>query len=485
MKDKARENNKILSTKAAVIYALGIFGIQFFIGFMNSFQTEFYNKMYSGFDNNIFYASAIIILAAKIISCVFDPVIGGMIDKSNKPGGKMRPWILRSLFPLAILTTVIFIYIPFDRIPGAKGKLLLYGYITLTTVLWNIAMSFADIPSSGMLSLLSPSVEERNTAAGYANLTKSMALGGTGVAVTVVMLVLNLIKGEGNYPDSLYYMLTAVVIAALGIPLGLLMYFTNKETVKSTGQATGQFSFKEIFAEFKRNKQILLVFLLYMLGFARGISVMVCVQTNGALVGKINMLGMTFDTTADATWLPGILGGITGIVGFAIVPKIHNKLGTKKTYILYSVATFVCAAIFCAFYWALPDSSPIRYGVPGLIYVAASQFFMSFLTTANTYVPLVMTADIVDYEYERTGQRKEGINYAVLSLAIKLSNAFAVALGLLLIAFSGYNQVMYESGVIPVRTQNIMVFDYIGVVGVSAILSIIPIFFYKAGKKAE
>ena len=477
-----KEKNKILTTKAAVIYALGIFGIQFFIGFMNSFQTEFYNKMYSGFDGNIFYASAIIILVAKIISCVFDPVIGGMIDKSNKPGGKMRPWILRSLFPLAILTTLIFIYIPFDKIPGAKGKILLYGYITITTVLWNIAMSFADIPSSGMLSLLSPDVDERNTAAGFANLTKSAALGGTGVVVTVVMLVLNLIKGEGNYPDSLYYMLTAVLIAVLGIPLGLLMYFTNKETVKSTGSTTGQFSFKDIFAEFKENKQILLVFLLYMLGFARGITVMVCVQANGALVGKLNLFGMTFDTTADATWLPGLLGGITGVIGFAVVPKIHKKFGTKKTYIMYSIGTFVCAAIFCIFYWLLPADSPIRYGVPGMIYVAASQFFMSFLTTANTYIPLIMTADIVDYEFERTGKRKEGINYAVLSLAIKLSNAFAVALGLLLIAFSGYTQVMYESGVIPVRTQNIMVFDYIGVVGVSALLSIIPMFFYKVDK---
>ena len=478
MKDK----NKILTTKAAIIYALGIFGIQFFIGFMNSFQTEFYNKMYSGFDSNIFYASAIIILIAKIISCIFDPIIGGMIDRSNNPKGKMRPWILRSIFPLAILTTVIFIYIPFDKIPGSKGKILLYGYITITTVLWNIAMSFADIPSSGMLSLLSPDVDERNTAAGFANLTKSAALGGTGVVVTVVMLVLNLIKGEGNYPDSLYYMLTAVLIAVLGIPLGLLMYFTNKETVKSTGSTTGQFSFKDIFAEFKENKQILLVFLLYMLGFARGITVMVCVQANGALVGKLNLFGMTFDTTADATWLPGLLGAITGILGFAVIPGIHKKFGTKKTYIMYSVGSFICAAIFCIFYWLLPADSPIRYGIPGLIFVAASQFFMSFLTSANTYIPLIMTADIVDYEYERTGKRKEGINYAVLSLAIKLSNAFAVALGLLLIAFSGYTQVMYESGVIPVRTQNIMVFDYIGVVGVSAIISIIPIFFYKADK---
>lgn len=472
------KKNKILSTKHAIVYALGIFGVQIFIGFMNSFQTEFYNKMYSGFDGNIFYASAIIILAAKIISCIFDPLIGSLIDRSDLKGGKMRPWILRSAFPIAILTLVMFIYIPFDRM-GANGKYLLYGYITLTTVLWNIAMSFADIPSQGMLSLLSPDVNERNTAAGFSNLAKNAGLGGTGVFVTVVMLILNLIKGEGNYPDSLYYFVTALAIFIIGIILYLMIYFVNKEAVAFENTGSTTFSLKDMIAELKSNKMILIVFLIYMLGFARGIAVMVCVQTNGALVGKLDLFGMTFDTTADATWLPGLLGAITGMGGIALVPAINKRLGEKKTYILFSIGTLVSAAACCIFYWLLPADSPIRYGLPGLIYVMVTQVFMAFFTSANTYIPLVMTADIVEDEYRRTGERREGINYAVLSLAIKLSNALAVATGLVLIAVSGYNQVMYESGTIPVRTQNIMVFDYIGIVGLSAALSMIPMLFYK------
>lgn len=475
----AEKKEKILSTKHAVVYALGIFGVQIFIGFMNSFQTEFYNKMYSGFDGNIFYASAIIILLAKIISCIFDPIIGSLIDRSDLKGGKMRPWILRSAFPIAILTLVMFIYIPFDRVEGSAGKILLYGYITLTTVLWNIAMSFADIPSQGMLSLLSPDVNERNSAAGFSNLAKNAGLGGTGVFVTVVMLILNLIKGEGNYPDSLYYFVTALAIFIIGLILYLMIYFVNKETVTVQQNRNTTFSLKDMFAELKRNKMILIVFLIYMLGFARGIAVMVCVQTNGALVGKLELFGMTFDTTADATWLPGLLGAVTGLGGIALVPVINKKLGEKKTYILFSIGTFVSAAVCCGFYWLLPADSPIRYGVPGLIYVMVTQVFMAFFISANTYIPLVMTADIVEDEYRRTGERKEGINYAVLSLAIKLSNAFAVATGLVLIAISGYTQVMYESGSIPVRTQNIMVFDYIGIVGISAVLSMIPMLFYK------
>lgn len=46
---------------------------------------------------------------------------------------------------------------------------------------------------------------------------------------------------------------------------------------------------------------LLIVFLIYILGFARTMSTIVCVQANGALVGKVNLLGATMDTTADAT----------------------------------------------------------------------------------------------------------------------------------------------------------------------------------------
>ena len=36
------KNRKTLTARSALVYALGIFGVQIFIGYMNSFQTEFY-----------------------------------------------------------------------------------------------------------------------------------------------------------------------------------------------------------------------------------------------------------------------------------------------------------------------------------------------------------------------------------------------------------------------------------------------------------
>ena len=49
---------------------------------------------------------AAIILAAKIIGGLADFIIGNVIDGSNLKGGKMRPFVFVSAFPLAILSTI-------------------------------------------------------------------------------------------------------------------------------------------------------------------------------------------------------------------------------------------------------------------------------------------------------------------------------------------------------------------------------------------
>ncbi len=36
------------------------------------------------------------------------------------------------------------------------------------------------------------------------------------------------------------------------------------------------------------------------------------------------------DTTADATWLPGVFGGVSGFIGICVVPLINKKLEKRK-----------------------------------------------------------------------------------------------------------------------------------------------------------
>ena len=105
--------------------------------------------MYSELDSNILIGCAVVLFVSKLISSLLDPVIGVWIDRS---GSNLFRFVRRSILPLAVLTVLLFCYIPFERF---GGRWVMYAYITLVSVLWSVAMSFAEIPTQSIIAYLS------------------------------------------------------------------------------------------------------------------------------------------------------------------------------------------------------------------------------------------------------------------------------------------------------------------------------------------
>lgn len=408
------------------IYALGLMGINLGIGLINSYQAEFFNKILQA----DLMAVAGIILAAKFISIVADFVIGNLIDRANFKAGKMRPWILFSAFPLAVLTMISFVFIPFSSNAGR------YIYIIFVVVLWNISMTMADIPSQGMLSLISKSSEEVNNAAGLGNTLKSVALAAPGVFVSFVCIL----TGSDGAVGQTEYLITAAIMAGLGLIFQLLMYFKCKEIVKSNTSAG--MSFKEMFRELKNNKMLLIVFGTYILGFGRNIGLGIAVQATCILVRDgidLSFIGMGTLYGDACSWAIGITSAISSMVTIILNPIINKKLGEKKYFITAGFYGFVVTLIATLIYTLSPTGSFGRSIWAIWIY----QFFLGFAFGPNGYLPMVMTADIVDYQEWKTGKRTEGTQFAILSMSNKLSNALSVSLGILFIGAIGYDAAKY------------------------------------------
>ena len=66
---------KYLNFKEIAAYSLGLFGFQAIVGLLNSYQAEF-DASILGADIAVV---GILILVAKIISAVADPVVGGLV----------------------------------------------------------------------------------------------------------------------------------------------------------------------------------------------------------------------------------------------------------------------------------------------------------------------------------------------------------------------------------------------------------------------
>ncbi|NCA67307.1 MAG: hypothetical protein EOM87_04495 [Clostridia bacterium] len=440
---------KYVSAKEIAAYSLGLFGMQSIVGMVNSYQAQFYNKTMG----TNFFLLGIIMLIARVSSALADPIFGNIIDKSRFRNGKLRPFILISLVPFFIMTIALFIVVPFR---GAG----LYIYIFVTFLLWCMAMTFADIPSQSMLCALSPLPAERNKVAGVSNIWKNVGLSFSVVLMPIVCIVTN---SEGGEIYAKQYMIVAVLIAVLGGLALSMIFFFNKEKVPFQRNKS---SLKEIRKMLKVNKPMVLLIISLFLGFARGTGMIIQAQAAHSLVGTITVFGKSLSGD-NAIILLGFTSALSSIVGMAISPTMTRKWGERTTFIAMAIYGGIITSIAFTIFLS---------GVTSLAFLLISLLFVGLMYGPHSFMTMIMVADCVDYYEWKTGIRSEGMHYSVLSFVVKITTALSVVLGLGLIQLSGYSA---NAETIAVSTKNTIYFSFVMLPGLSCLLSMIPIFFYK------
>ena len=454
-----KNSTKTLTFGRIVLYSVGIFGIQLLVGYINTYQSQFYTSVLAA----DLTKCAVIILIAKIISSFADPIIGNIIDSAHFKSGKMKPFVAMSIIPFALITTLMFIAIDF------KNDTVKYAYITITTVLWNVVMSFADIPSQGMLAVLSPSSDEKNTCAGIANMLKSLAL----VAPNLVVPVICMLTGSAVITKK-EYIISAIAMGIFAIVVTAVMVRGSKEVVKSEPNKMG---FKEMFSELFSNKPLMIIFLVNMLGFGRNMAVSIGVQASAVLLDEVTIPGLGITLAGEN--LPIILGigaAIPSTLSVVLTPVISKKLGVKKTFMIFGVYGAIVAMGYYLLFAFGPEWFRSLWGI------LLGQFVINFMFGPHGFAPLIMLSDSVDYREMTTGKRTEGIQYSVLSLSIKIANAFSVAVGVFIVGLSGYVGTMTFADVTP-HMKNIVMVAYWFIPGLCTGLSMIPMLFYKLDRK--
>lgn len=482
---------KHLKFKDILAYSLGLFGFQAIVGLLNSYQAEF--------DASILGAEigvvGILILVAKILSAVADPIVGGMVDRSKSKLGKFKGMIAYSIIPLLVFTAVVFIDLkPVYEVTenGPKANFMAYIWIFVTYLIWSIAMTMGDVPSQGIAAALTPNPTERTNVVSISNTAKQIGFSACVVIVPIVCLIVKggskvmVKKGEVDSPMiATEYFWVAVLTAILGCALFALIPIVNKERVIT--ESSEKIGMKDMFRALKDNKPLMLVIVSYFLGFGRQMAMGIQVQAANALLGSQNLVAVL-----------GIVTAIGSMISMALCPMLIKKLNEKKAYILLSVYGFV-ASIFSfivGHFWFGACQSTADWFNGGKNSVLTVLFFASLFLIglqfgAVTLMPMIMTADCVDYYEYETGKRMEGTAYSILTLTIKVCLALGVALGLVFVGFSGYSDTVKAieagtaSGFEP-KTKDIIFFAYTAVPGILALLSVIPMFKYDIiGEKKE
>ena len=457
---------KHMNFKEIAAYSLGLFGFQAIVGLLNSYQAEFDGSILGGYDNMAIDVGivGILILIAKIVSAVFDPIVGNMIDRSKSRHGKFKSMILYSLIPLLVMTAVVFLPIDF------KGNnVLCYVWIFVTYLIWSLAMTMGDVPSQGIASVLTPNPTERTNVVSISNTFKQVGFSACVVIVPIVCLIIPggskvfVSNGETDTPMiGTEYLGTAILTAVLGCILFALIPMLNKERVAYVaGEKT---TAKDMINALKNNKPLMLVIISYFLGFGRQMAMGIQVQAANVLLGSQNLVAVL-----------GIVTAVGSMISMAICPLLIKKLGEKKVYLIlsfYGFAVSVISFIVGHFWFNSPDNMFLTV----LFYITL--FLVGLQFAAVTLMPMIMTADCVDYYEYETGKRMEGAAYSILTLTIKVCLALGTAVGLVFVQKSGYYSALASAESFTVKTKDIIFFAYTALPGILALLSTIPMFKY-------
>jgi sugar (glycoside-pentoside-hexuronide) transporter len=399
----------------------------------------FYLVQYVGLSTGAIAVVTIVLTVARIVDAIADPFVGTLVDRTRTRWGKLRPFILFSAAPVALLTALIFAVPDIDE----SGQLV---YFTVCYLVWGLVYAACDVPLWGLIGSAFPDPGRRARVIGNVRAFGAIAIGLSTLGAPALAGALSFA------PDTTAagWSRAVAVIAVFGMGVFLLAFFVPRER-QSSRERLG---FRELFAALFRNKPLLLVLLGSFLGFGRSI-----VQAGGAV-----FVVVAYGNDDNFTLVGAAI--IAGMVIAAFTTPLVMRRVPGRTLIL--VSSFAGAAIYVGMFFAGFENLVVL-----IVFIFASGLMLGVFLVSQT----TMIADAVDHAEEQTGVRNDGISFATLTFVTKVMSAFStLAFGIVLVIAG------YQEGVDVTPAMQQIVFVGITLVpAASCLISAAPFFFYRLG----
>ena len=483
-----------LQPKEALAYGIAGFGQNFVCTIIGSYLTIFLtDALLFGAEGVTVgkitgaMAVAYLMLGTRIFDALNDPIMGSVVDKTRTKWGKCRPYLKWMAIPIAVMTIACFL-------PVFQAKATWsFIVVAIVYVIWSVVYTVADVPywglstcmtndtvvrgnlltvtrllctlGAGIVTVFLPIITDSITAKYKytdADITKIMADKGVD-AENAKNFIGTVIKGmEETNADTLKwtYFIAAVVLVVAAIPMFFYGFKHTKErfTADDNPPSFGH-NIKLLF----KNKELLLIVLSGVLGGAR----MVYTYTGGLYFAKYVLQNEGMYSLITLLVVPG------GLVASILVPWMSKKFTKKWTYITVHLFGGVVMAVM---YF-------VGYDKPWKLIVAAiALVLLGIPQGVNNIITYAMIGDTVDYLEWKTGERGEGICFAMQTLINKIGMAVGAFIGV--ISFSAA-KINAETGFISQAGKdtlwNMLVLS--GVISMFACA--VPMFFYRITEKRQ
>lgn len=406
---------------------------------------------------------ALLMLFARIYDALNDPIMGSIVDRTRTKWGKCRPYMKWMAIPIAIMTILCFL----PWYPNNPGG---FAAISVMYVLWGMVYTVADVPYWGLSTAMSNDTYRRGNLLTIARL---FCTAGAGIVTVVTPLITdNMTKGmnPAQTADTLkwIYFVIAVVCCVIAIPLFFLGFKnTTERNVSIENPPSLGHNLKLLF----KNKPLMLIVLSGIGGAAR----MLFTYTGGLYFAKYVMDKESWYSLFTMAIVPG------GLIASLLVPWCTKKFGKKNTYIWSHVIGGV--AMLIAFIVGMAVDKGNYTSTATTVVLLIALVIAGIPSGFGNIITYAMIGDTVEYLELKTGERAEGICFAMQTLINKIGMAVGAFVGVLAYDMAGVEANNVDS--VTAAGKDTMWIMLVGIAALSFFLTVIPLFFYKFNEKEQ
>lgn len=487
-------NDGKLQPKEALAYGITGIGQNFICTIIGSYLTIFLtDALLFGADGVTVgsvagsIAVAWLMLGTRIFDAFNDPIMGSIVDRTRTKWGKCRPYLKWMALPIAIMTIACFLPIFKAKAPST------FIIVAIIYVIWSVVYTVADVPYWGLSTCMTNDTVVRGN---MLTVTRLLCTLGAGIVTVFVPIITNAVTAKYKYTaddigriiadkgvtaeqaktfvgtvikgmetqnaDTLKwtYFICAFVLVVVSVPMFFYGFKNTKErfTANDNPPSLGH-NLKLLF----KNKELLLIVLSGILGGART----VYTYTGGLYFAKYVLQNEGVYSLITLLVVPG------GLVASLLVPWMSKKFTKKWSYI----AVHLFGGVVMAVMYFVGYDAPWK-----LIVCAIALVLLGIPQGVNNIITYAMIGDTVDYLEWKTGERGEGICFAMQTLINKIGMAVGAFIGVISFAAAGIDA---ETGFISAEGANTL-WNMLVLSGVISMFACaVPMFFYKITEKRQ
>ncbi len=461
---------KYVPKKEWLAYCVGALGQGMVYAVMSSYISDFYMNVLKL--TPLFVL--LLMLLARVWDAVNDPIMGYIADRAHPKNGKMRPYLLYTPIPIAVLTVLLF------YAPNLSGAALMV-YAAVTYVLWGMIYTSSDVPFWSLPNVMTPNPDERGDI-----ISKGRTANGVGSAVPMAFfMILGFLLPKFNLSgtelEKTKYMVIALFCAIVGNILFASVYFKAKERVRIPDPPKRKKGEKTALGQIFSCKPLMLTAAMGILSSARYMyqAGAVHVARYSFYIGK-DLTGLT-ELEKEAALQSNIslvstvfqVASALGMFGaMLLMPLLFKKFNYKQIII----STSLLGAASSVVIWFLGYER---------FWLCVPFFVLSCIPLGAINVcAFAMIGDCLDYMEWKTGARLTGLGSAIQSFVTKRGNAISTSFIIVMYMIVNLDVASISAKVTanPLEMTDTVrtgMFSLISIIpAVSLLLCTVPLFFY-------